>query len=141
MSVLSKSAKIGKVAVALSQWNVKVAVGALERCTNEYHFYTEEKASLEDKVLNLIEDSNTSAWDLDYSLKKTGEFIQETKACLQSVGNSIQCFYEMIKSQRDYIGSLDSKIIIRVNKAMKAAGVIGGDEWEAIMYDGLEAEK
>jgi len=140
MSVLSISAKIGKVAVAPSQWNVNVAVGALERCTNEYHFYTEEKASLEDKVFNLIEDSKTSAWDLDYSLKKTGELIQETEACLQGLGNSIQCFYEMIKLQSDYIDSLDSKVITRVNKAMKVAGVIGGDKWEAIMYNDLEAE-
>jgi len=141
MSVLPISAKFGKVAVAPCQWNVNVAVGALERCTNEYQFYIEEKASLVDKVFNLIEDSNTSAWDLDYRVKKTGELIQETKACLQGVGNSIQCFYEMIKSQRDYIGSLDSKIIKRVNKAMKAAGVIGGDEWEAIMHNDFEAEK
>jgi len=118
--------------ISVAEKDLKVAVGALERCSREYQYYEDEKASLDDSVLRISVDLDLSADERAHKLKKTNEQIHETTTCLQDVGNNVQRFYEKIRALRDDLINMDLKMITRVNKAMATASVMLGETWDAV---------
>lgn len=111
---------------------LKVSVGALERCSKEYQYYEDEKATLDESVQSISLDLDLTADQRTHQLKKTNEQIQETTTCLHDVGNNVQRFYEKVRAMRDKIIDMDSKVITRVNKVMELAGVMLGETWDPI---------
>jgi len=112
--------------------SLKVAVGALERCTREYRYYEDEKASLDESVQNISLDVDLSAAARAHQLKKMNDQMHETTTCLHDVGNNVQRYFEKVRALRDDIVKMDAKLITRINKAMQTAGEVIGEVWNSI---------